>query len=61
MFSLSSKTGGGGGKICIWRFDNFKKIKEIYDNGSGTEAIVFDESTLYSGHENKRIEAIKFG
>lgn len=30
------------GKLSIWSLTTLKKIKNVYDNGSGTGAIVWD-------------------
>jgi len=54
-------TTSGEGKICFWSLDTSRKIKEIYDNGSGVGGLMYEDSYLWSGHDNKRLECLKFG
>ncbi|CAD8202842.1 unnamed protein product [Paramecium pentaurelia] len=58
VIGLSTKNGEG--KICFWSLDTFRKIKEIYDNGSGVGGLAWESPYLWSGHDNKRLESIKF-
>jgi hypothetical protein len=39
-FGLTEK--GSAGKVCIWSVDTFRKVKEFYENGSGTGALCWD-------------------
>ncbi|CAD8128146.1 unnamed protein product [Paramecium sonneborni] len=58
VIGLSTKNGEG--KICFWSLDTLRKIKEIYDNGSGVGGLAWESPFLWTGHDNKRLENIKF-
>jgi hypothetical protein len=39
---LTGKSGEG--KICIWSLDTFRRVKELYDNGSGVGGLVWESN-----------------
>ena len=61
MLAVGLSTASGEGKICFYSLDTFRKIKEIYDNGSGVGGLAYRSPYLWSGHDNKRLECLKFG
>lgn len=59
ILALGLSTQNGEGKMCFWSLDTHRKVKEIYDNGSGVGGMAWEQPYLWSGHDNKRLESIK--
>lgn len=57
MIACSLCAKDDSGKVSIWSMSKYKKVKEIFESGSGVMALCVYDNNLIAGHVNKRIES----
>lgn len=57
MIACSLCAKDDSGKVSLWSMDKYRKIKEIFESGSGVMTLCVHDNNLVAGHVNKRIES----